>query len=108
LAAILQPATGDLPRPRWDAQARELWFAGQLVKRFQVPAENQTLILRVFEEEGWPRRIDDPLPGAAPTIAKRRLHGAIQALNASHIACGLLRFHGDGTGQGVLWRNLIS
>ncbi len=97
-----QPGDAGNPRPRWDAVRRELWFRGQLVKRFRVPAANQTIILDAFEVDGWPPRIDDPLPGVTGIVAKRRLHDTIKALNHKQ-KDGCLRFRGDGTGEGIFW-----
>jgi hypothetical protein len=88
--------------PRWDAQRRELYLDGQLVKRFRLPSPNQELILTVFEEERWPVRIDDPLPCHAEQDPKRRLHDTIKSLNRNQ-KFPLLRFMGDGTGQGICW-----
>ena len=48
-------------RPRWIAEARELWLGDRLVKRFRRSATAQEIVLAAFEEEGWPRHIDDPL-----------------------------------------------
>src|SRR5262249_28229067 len=47
------------PRPRWDAARRQLSFGDKMVKRFQVPAKNQELILAAFEKNDWPQSIDD-------------------------------------------------
>jgi hypothetical protein len=92
-------------KPRWIATARQLWFNGQLVKQFRRPAPWQELILAVFEELGWPEFIDDPLPGDKNIDAKRRLHDAIKLLNRHHLVRAL-SFHGDGSGQGVVWKHL--
>jgi hypothetical protein len=89
-------------RPRWDAEQRILWFAGQVMARFHVPAENQERVLNAFEEEDWRPRIDDPLPPRTDVSAKRRLHDTILRLNR-HQVRRLLRFRGDGTGEGVCW-----
>jgi hypothetical protein len=88
--------------PRWDAQRRELTIAGHVVKRFRLPAPNQESILTAFEEEGWPLRILDPLPPKFEMDCKRRLHETIKTLNRHHMV-KIIRFCGDGTGQGVLW-----
>jgi len=101
--AACTQAPGAGSRPRWKQLARELWFGGVLVKRFCVPARNQTLILAAFEEEGWPPRMDDPLPPVAGTNCKRRLHNAINCLNRAHRA-RVMRFFGDGTGTGICWK----
>lgn len=89
-------------KPRWNIARRELSVAGQLVKRFRVPAQNQELILCAFEEEGWPDCIDDPLPMTSDRDTQTRLHDAINRLNGRQ-ANPLLRFHGNGNGTGVSW-----
>jgi hypothetical protein len=91
--------------PFYDAAKRILYFAGETVKHFRVPATNQELILMAFEEEDWPPHISDPLPGRAGTPAKRRLNDAIKNLNANQ-HCHSVRFRGDGRGLGVLWESL--
>lgn len=89
-------------RPRWDRARRELWLGTQLIKRFRVPATNQELILQAFEEEGWPDRLDDPLPYVEGVNNPERLHATINRLNGRQITV-LIRFKGDGTGTGILW-----
>lgn len=89
-------------RPAWDKNLRELRFGKQVVKRFRVPAENQEIILAVFEEEGWPESIDDPLPPAANIDPKRRLQATIKSLNRHQIVPSL-RFHGNGGGRVIYW-----
>jgi hypothetical protein len=81
--------------PTWNLQRKELWLSGCLIKRFRVHSPNQEGILEAFQEEGWPERIFDPLqPG--------RLPETIKSLNR-HQRTRLIRFSGDGTGQGILW-----
>ena len=63
---------------------------------------NQEAILAAFQEDGWPARIDDPLPPVAETDPKRRLSDTIKCLNRKQ-QNALVRFSGDGTGEGVLW-----
>lgn len=88
--------------PLWDAQRRELLVDGEVVKRFRVPAPNQIAVLAAFEDEGWPSRVLDPLPPQGDEHPKRRLNETIKALNGHH-RVRVIRFSGDGTGQGVLW-----
>ncbi len=95
-----RPASGSLPV--WDDQRHELRLGGILVKRFKWRAANQEAVLAAFQEEGWPPRIDDPLPPVAETDPKRRLSDAIKCLNRKQ-KNPLLRFSGDGTGEGILW-----
>lgn len=63
---------------------------------------NQRCILAAFQEEDWPERIDDPLPGHRGIDPKRRLIDTIVCLNKG-LTHQLIRFHGDGTGTGVIW-----
>lgn len=91
-----------LPVPQWDAESRKLKVEDQLVKRFKWPAANQEAVLCAFQEEGWPERIDDPLPPQPEQNSKRRLADTIKCLNRKQ-ANGLIQFRGDGTGEGIVW-----
>ena len=93
---------GLIPGSHWDAEGRELRIGGRLVKRFKWPATNQETVLAAFEEEGWRRRIDDPLPPVPDQLSTRRLSETIKQLNR-HQKNALIRFRGDGTGEGVTW-----
>ncbi len=88
--------------PRWDRQRQELRVGPYLVKQFKVPAANQERILAAFEEDGWPVKIDDPLPPHPEQDPKRRLHDTINSLNRNQ-KYRVLRFTGDGSGQGIRW-----
>ena len=88
--------------PHWDPKLHELRLNGQLVKRFKLPARNQEIILAAFEEEGWPTRIDDPLPRLREQDPKRRLQDTIKSLNRNQ-KNQLIRLMGDGTGLGIRW-----
>ncbi len=89
-------------RPIWDGQRRELRVGPYVVKQFRVPAINQKRVLAAFEEEGWPPRVDDPLPPQPEQDPKRRLHDTINSLNRNQ-KHRLLRFMGDGSGEGIRW-----
>ncbi len=88
--------------PSWDADRHELRFQGKLVKQYKGRAANQQAILNAFEEENWAARIDDPLPPALDQNSKRRLSDTIKSLNGKQ-RNPLIRFSGDGTGEGVIW-----
>jgi hypothetical protein len=90
-------------KPYWDRATRTLTLRGVIVKRFRQPSPFQMLILDVFEQEGWPPQIDDPITGADFAGAKPRLHNVIQNLNR-HQLNRLIRFRGDGTGEGIRWQ----
>ncbi len=89
-------------KPSWDNERHELRCAGKIVKKFKWRAANQETILAAFEEQGWTAHIDDPLPQQSDIDPKRRLADAIKSLNR-HQKFSLVRFCGDGTGEGVLW-----
>ena len=88
--------------PCWDSYCRVLSFEGRTVKQFKFPAINQEQVLSVFQEEHWPQRILDPLAPLPGLDVKRRLSDTIKCLNRGHIY-PLLRFRGDGTGEGIFW-----
>ena len=75
-------------------------LAGEVIRQVKRPntAKNIILILDVFQEDGWPDRIDDPLPAGADPL---RLADAVKSLNQ-----GLRRieFGKDGSGEGIVWR----
>ncbi len=87
--------------PDWDADGRELRLGEVVVKRFRQPAELQELILTVFQEDNWTRRIDSPIHGDSERQAQDRLRDAVKRLNRQQNP--LIRFRLDGRGQGVLW-----
>lgn len=92
-------------KPIWDRQRNELWYGETLVKKYKLPASNQATVLQAFEEDGWPARIDDPLPPKPNQDSKRRLHDTINSLNRNQRQRSL-KFTGDGTGHGVCWEPL--
>ncbi|HET6884404.1 MAG TPA: hypothetical protein VFI31_29900 [Pirellulales bacterium] len=88
--------------PTWDRDRQQLRLGGAIVKEFKLPAPNQETILAAFQEENWPPRIDDPLSPHGEVDPKRRLHDTITSLNRNQKQ-PLIRFLGDGSGQGVRW-----
>lgn len=95
-------ALTDAVGPRWDRDRQELRVGSVVVKQYKVPAANQERVLAAFEEEGWPVHVDDPLPPSGELDPKRRLHDTINSLNRNH-KVSLIRFFGDGSGEGVRW-----
>lgn len=86
-------------QPLWDVDRCKLFFRGHVIRkiRSRSVATGICRILDAFQEEGWPSRIDDPLPdGSDP----QRLRETIRTLNT-----GLtdIKFLADGTGEGVRW-----
>ncbi len=91
--------------PVWDGMRRELRLGSVIVKKFRCRAANQESVLAAFQEDGWPARIDDPLSPVENIEPKRRLADTVKCLNRKQ-AKPLLKFAGDGTGEGVTWRKL--
>ena len=88
--------------PTWKPDVRKLFASGKVVKQFSWHAVNQETVLSAFQEEEWPAMIFDPLPPKAELDPKRRLHDTIKCLNRNQ-KHRLIRFRGDGTGEGVRW-----
>jgi hypothetical protein len=91
-----------VPRPHWDAARHELSLGNRMVKRFQVPAKNQEVILATFQKNDWPRSIADPLVDEFDVDPKIRLNDVVYRLNHKQHA-RLIRFHVTGRGNGVCW-----
>lgn len=89
-------------KPVWLAERRELRLGDVLVKKLDGRARHQLLVLAVFQEEGWPERIDDPIPGNGHRQPARRLRKVVGRLNRCQLQ-PLLRFRCDGSGQGLTW-----
>jgi hypothetical protein len=88
--------------PHWDAAGQVLCLGGLVVKRYRYASPNQETVLAAFEEEHWPRRIDDPLRPVEGLDSKQRLRDTIRTLNAKQ-ENRLIRFHSGGTGEHVIW-----
>ncbi len=88
--------------PTWDPDRHQLRIGSVIVKEFKLSSRNQEAVLMAFEEEGWPPRIDDPLPHRHGLDPKQRLHNTIKSLNRNQ-RNRRLRFMGDGTGEAIRW-----
>lgn len=93
---VISTVTG---MPAWDSDRNQLWFEGQVVRQYRgrTVATRIHRILDAFREEGWPCRIDDPLPNGPDS---GRLRSAISKLNEGLSG---IRFFADGSGEGILW-----
>jgi hypothetical protein len=92
----------DSSRPRWSLVDRQLTLNGRPIRTVSGPtrATNVVPVLEAFQNEQWPARIDDPLPGGPD---QQRLHATIRSLNTGLSG---IRFSSDGTGRGYAWRRL--
>jgi hypothetical protein len=96
------PAAGQLPTtqqladlPSWNGDRRQLWFDGTLCRQYKPPALSQELVLQSFQELGWPKRIDDPLPPG-------KLEETVKNMRRIFAECPIT-FGRDGTGKGIVW-----
>jgi hypothetical protein len=92
-------------RPLWKANQGELWWRGELVKRFRHDAADQRCVLDAFQDSAWDNRIDDPLPVRCGRSRKKRLHETIKSLNRGQ-KLRRIRFRGDGTASGCRWEGV--
>jgi len=95
--------TGSQENPQWDAASLELRLGDVLLRQLREDAANQIRILAAFEEEGWPTRIDDPLPPHGDVDPRQRLRDTIRRLNQRH-KVNALRFSAAGHSEQVCWR----
>ncbi len=109
LSASAQPPSSvrhgrscDHYQPYWDCERHEFRMGNLIVKRFNLSSPNQEMILMAFQEEGWPPRVDDPLPPDQDCDPKQRLRDTIESLNR-HQRRPVVQFKSDTTGHGVLW-----
>lgn len=91
--------------PAWDGPRRELRWGDFILKRIRQGGRDQVRLLEAFARQQWAQRVHRPLPrkGRMSVAAyKAWLHRTITNLNRHH-RLRLIRFGGDGTGEGVLW-----
>ena len=77
-------------------------WPGALAQCYSYSSPNQEAVLAAFEEEQWPRRIDDPLRPVVNMDAKMRLRNTIRTLNVKQENL-LIHFRAAGTGEHVIW-----
>lgn len=85
-------------RPHFDSVTGELWFGGRVVRVYCPRAKNCLRVLRVFQEEGWPRRIDDPLPTGRDD---KRLSDTVRTMNKKLSG---IQFYSGGDGESFCWK----
>lgn len=96
-----EPESGvDNPRerPSWDRELSVLMYRNKLVRKVRPIAVRVVTLLDVFEEDGWPQRVDNPFPD------DQKMREAIASLNRNLTA---IRFKADGSGEGILWEPLL-
>ncbi len=92
-----------LPQPRWDADAHSLWLATAIVKKFDVRAPLQEVILNLFQYANWPPIITvKQLPGNSDRPLQDRIHDLVLGLNSNQKA-GKIYFFRSGQGNEIGW-----
>jgi hypothetical protein len=84
--------------PNWNADTGELSIDGENVRTVARRAKSIRPILDAFQREGWPRRIDDPLP--YKDWYATRIQEACDSLRKD---LSSIDFRPDGSGKGVTW-----
>jgi hypothetical protein len=88
--------------PCWDKERGELRMGRRVVRRVRHLAKNVVCILDTFQDDGWPPRIDDPLPGESGQQSdSQRMSETIRQLNRG---LRVIKFVSDGTGAGIRWQ----
>jgi hypothetical protein len=91
-----------LETPTWNESSCELFYRGELIKRFVGPAENQVRVLTAFQLNNWAEIIASPWYLSREINSRKRLLNAVQRLNGIQLN-PRLRFHVCGGGKHVRW-----
>jgi hypothetical protein len=89
-------------QPNWNPTTGRLCWGNRTIRQYRRGsiAKNVTAILNVFEEEGWPEHVLDPMPGGKDS---QRLHDTVRTLNKD---LKVIRFRSCGDGTGVTWERV--
>jgi hypothetical protein len=96
------PAVDSAGKPRWNSNAFELTFDGEIVLKFTRVAPNEEPILDEFERQGWAPRIMVPTYFKEGTNRKARLHNAVKTLNRKQ-RVKRIQFSTAGAGRSLCW-----
>jgi hypothetical protein len=92
-------------KPVWNPATGELWYAGDLIKKFTKPAQNQRLLLDWFRRHHFKSPLRNPwMEQAYITIATETLKNTVDGLNEDHRILNLLRFGTQDNGTKVYWQ----
>ncbi len=94
---LLRIDSSETTIPNWDENLMILFWGKQIARRVNNNAKNVVAILNAFQEESWPPKVDDPLPGGRNP---ERLRDTLKQLNKD---LKYLRFSADGSGEGIAW-----
>jgi len=99
-SATLVMATVSRAKPKWDPETGKLYYRDQIIRKLRKTKDltNIHLILDTFEEDGWPSRIDSPIPNDS---SGERLHETIRSLKKD---LNGITFSVQEGGQAVVWQ----
>jgi hypothetical protein len=89
-------------QPRYERRLRTLFSDTQVEKRIVHAADDQETVLRAFQEDGWCRVIDDPLPPKPGGNPAQRLRNTVGNLNRGLLA-GRGRFYTHNRCTAIRW-----
>jgi hypothetical protein len=87
--------------PVWDGECGLLFLGGEIILRFDKPAQNQRAILDEFQRQGWRNWIKNPLAPDEHMDERQRLADAVHRLNRGQKELRI-RFRRDGRGLGIV------
>jgi hypothetical protein len=79
---------------------------GGRAKPFVQEAENQTTVLKAFQDRGWPEWIANPLPHDPEIPRRRKLLTAVKNLNRTLKGWSIC-FHADTKKDLIGWERLV-
>lgn len=98
----IPPSAANPYPPRYDENLRALFSGDLLEKRFVHPANDQELIVKTFQDDGWCPVIDDPLPTQPGRNAVQHLRNTVANLNRVLLA-EKVRFFTHNRGAAIRW-----
>jgi len=97
-------------KPVWNPATGELWYAGNLIKKFAKPAPNQRFLLDCFRRLRFRNPVPNPWlePACITSDVLETLKNTVDGLNEDHITPNLLRFGWQGDGMKAYWQAIAS
>lgn len=86
-------------QPAWDSSTGVLRYAGKRIRKVRMMKNPSNIqrILDAFEDQGWPKKIENPLAAATD---QQQLHQALRSLNNG---LSKIHFHAQEGGQSINW-----
>ena len=98
---IARPASST---PIWIAEARELWFQGKLIKKFEKTAPNQRRVLDAFQKSGWSLQIKQLFDEYRGSFSSHPAKRTADDLCKGLMQPSPIRFGISNNGMSMTWR----